>query len=339
MTTTQGKQLKVKRVRVETRDRVEEPVRVEEEKIEKTRIPVGRIIGIGVTIAALAAAVALNQAPSAPPVQAPLPNTAPSQAHLPDTANIPDTMGNPDPRGLGDPLPQQQPPRQPPQQPPRDQGPLRNGDIPSGPNSMVVAILVDVSGSMGGLWQYMEGERGFPGVLNSLSEKTGDNRVAFFAFDTRFYEMTPFTPWGPQAYQEMQTAFQSLTPGGGTALFDALLRTAEITDNYSQSQVGTHIVIMSDFGEGNSRMSSYQLEQEITRINEGRMSSGLSQVHIHGIFYMVSKMENVDWDGYYFNSSPDYAYYLEIARSIVGGFGDGILVGRNEIPDLISVLH
>ena len=331
MTTTQGKQLKVKRVRVETRDRVEEPVRVEEEKIEKTRIPVGRIIGIGVTIAALAAAVALNQAPSAPPVQAPLPNTAPSQAHLPDTANIPDTMGNPDPRGLGDPLPQQQPPRQPPQQPPRDQGPSNLERIPASMTSLDIVFLVDRSGSMHEAtpdgrqkWDALLYDMSI--VLNEILTPDLEHRVMFMVFNNTLEVKVPFTRWSGGNGIEIRSMLLKLFPEGNTALWDCLVESLEIVDRESVSQRGVLLVLMSDGGDTTSiNHDYYSMWSRFLNINIEREERSMAPIRIVTVSYQ---------DSFYVDDQGRSRKISNPLMQKLGDMGGGGYLEREEIREL-----
>jgi VWFA-related protein len=132
----------------------------------------------------------------------------------------------------------------------RDNGQLRpmlslRADLRS---PVSIAVLVDMSGSMGIGPKVAMARQAFDAVLSQLRE--GDDELALFTFDSAIHERHPFT----RNVTSVRGALSDFEPFGTTSLYDATAETAR----RMAARSGTHkaIVVLTDGIDTSSELTA-----------------------------------------------------------------------------------
>jgi VWFA-related protein len=129
----------------------------------------------------------------------------------------------------------------------------------SEPTPATVAVLVDLSGSMG-VAAKLPAARGVASeIVAQLSP--GVDRVGLFAFYTRVHELRPFEPAGDDLLEQ----FDIMRPFGSTSLFDAV---ADVGRRLAaDGSTRRAVVALTDGGENSSRLSVAQVTRTASEID------------------------------------------------------------------------
>jgi Ca-activated chloride channel homolog len=123
--------------------------------------------------------------------------------------------------------------------------PRKISDFRSDRPGVTVALLFDVSGSMGG--QLSTAREAGTHVLSWLLEDRDE--AAIFTFDSRLDEVTPFTT----QLKQLPARLQSMKPFGATSLHDAIARTAEqVAPREGRRRA---VVVFTDGNDTSSRLT------------------------------------------------------------------------------------
>lgn len=135
-----------------------------------------------------------------------------------------------------------------------------------------ISVVLDKSGSMGSILNDTIG--GFNVFLNTQKEAPGEATFSLTTFNTMVHLNYGFKPIG--SVEELSTA--SYTPGGGTALYDAI----GLTINGCGEKLAAMkeadrpekviLVIITDGEENSSREFSYQKVQEMIKNQQDKYS-------------------------------------------------------------------
>lgn len=122
-----------------------------------------------------------------------------------------------------------------------------------GPKPMLILTILDESGSMGDKRSDVIG--GFNTFLGDQQAQPGDCRMAIVKFNTVWSVLTKITPLAEIAPLTQKT----YTPGGGTALFDAIAEGVRLADADKQPDERVLCLIVTD-GEENASKETTQAQ-------------------------------------------------------------------------------
>ena len=132
------------------------------------------------------------------------------------------------------------------------------------PAPVLISVILDKSGSMetkqadviGGFKRFLEDQRKVPGFA----------RMIVTQFNT---EVTPPTPAVP-IHEMLPLSHDTYTPGGGTALFDAVAQTVSRADAEARPEDRVLCLIITDGEENSSRETTIEQVRTIIREREAR---------------------------------------------------------------------
>lgn len=130
--------------------------------------------------------------------------------------------------------------------------------------AILINVILDRSGSMGPRQADVIG--GFNQFLQDQRQAPGRARMILTQFNT---EVTPPTPAVPIA-EVLPLTPATYTPGGNTALFDAIAQTVGRADAEKQPGERVLCLIVTDGEENSSRETTLEQVRTIIREREGR---------------------------------------------------------------------
>jgi VWFA-related protein len=111
-----------------------------------------------------------------------------------------------------------------------------------------LAILVDMSGSMGGATRIAMARQTFDSLLSQLRD--GEDEVALFTFDSDLHERQPFT----KNVADLTGALDDFRPFGSTSLYDATAATARRLA--ARSATHKAIIVLTDGIDTSSKLTA-----------------------------------------------------------------------------------
>lgn len=133
-----------------------------------------------------------------------------------------------------------------------------------GPPPLLILALLDESGSMAPQRKDVIG--GFNTFLSDQQAQPGECRLAIVKFNTLWSVLTTVTPIA----EVPPLTEQTYTPGGGTALFDAMAEAVRLADADKQPEERVLCLVVTDGEENASKETTLEQLRSIIKEREGR---------------------------------------------------------------------
>lgn len=148
-----------------------------------------------------------------------------------------------------------------------------------------VAIVVDVSGSMGDEEKLAHAQQGLRTFLRQFSPR---DRVGLVTFADTVNVIVPIADMATNR-TILERAVENLVPVGGTAVYDATLQSVELVASLRDSSRINAVVVLTDGEDNQSTLDSRRLVSEL----QSRSESDVGTVRVFTIAYGENANENV----------------------------------------------
>ncbi len=139
-----------------------------------------------------------------------------------------------------------------------------NTEVEKGVPPTLIAVILDESGSMGETWDAVIA--GFNRFLEDQRALPDSCRMSLTKFNTVCSLLFPPTPLA----QVVSLDRNNYTPGGRTALFDAISETVRVAQNHQLDGERVLCLIITDGEENSSRETTREQVTELIKALEGR---------------------------------------------------------------------